>query len=440
MRRTQLLALSAALLVLGFGTLAWQYGSSPTILRVAVGPADSEDVRLVTALAAALARDRDGIRLKVVSTRGASESARELDGGRVALAVIRPDILTPAKGQSITVMHRDAALLVTTAGRDLRTASDLAGRRVGIVRGIPANERILDTLAAFYDVAPHTIGHVMLEGPADAEAALRSGRVDAVLAVGPVSGRTLSDTVAAAAAAGGGPPIFIPVPEADAIAARSPVYEAIEIGRGAFGGSSARPAESFRTIGVHHRLVADADLSETTVSELTRLIYAVRPRLASEMSLANRIEAPETSKSSVLPIHPGAAAYYEGEVPTFLERYEDGFYLGIMLLSIVGSAFAGLASRNAGHRRSTTMVQLEQVMGLMTAARGAETHDALDALDQDADDLLRSVLERAGAGQLPEAGISAFTLGLDQARRAIAERRRGLGPEPERPRLLLAAE
>lgn len=439
MRRPLLIALSAALLSLGLGSLAWQYGSSPTILRVAVGPADSEDSRLVAALAAAFARDRETVRLRIVPTRGGSESARALDAGRVELAVIRPDILTPAKGQSITVMHRDAALLVTVAGRDLRTVADLAGRRVGIVRGIPANERILDTLGAFYDMAPGSIEHVMLEGPADAEAALRSGRVDAVLAVGPVSGPTLSDTVAAAAAAGGGQPSFIPVPEAESIAARSPVFEAIDIGRGAFGGASIRPPEGFRTIGVHHRLMADADLSETTVSELTRLVYAVRPRLASEMSLANRIQAPDTSKSSVLPVHPGAAAYYDGEVPTFLERYEDTFYLGVMLLSILGSVAAALASRAAGSRRSTTLVQLGQIMALMTTARAASRRDELDRLDVEADGLLRAVLERAGSGQAGESAIAAFTLGLDQTRLAIAERRRALAEDPP-PRLLLAAE
>ena len=110
-----------------------------------------------------------------------------------------------------------------------------------------------------------------------------------------------------------------------------------------------------------------------------------------------------------------------------------------MVLSIVGSAFAGLASRAAGSRRSTTLVQLEQIMALMTAARAASRPGELDGLDAEADGLLRAVLERAGAGQVGESAIAAFTLGLDQARLAIAERRRALGETPP-PRLLLAAE
>lgn len=439
MPRHLLIILSAVLLVTGLAALTWQLASSPTTVRVAVGPADGDDSRLLATVGAVLSRERENVRLKIVATRGLAESAEALDAGDVQLAVVRPDILTPAKGQSVAVMHRDAAVLMAAGGRDYRAVPDLAGRKVGLLRGLSANERILDALAAFYDLPAESLGHVTLEGPADAEAALKSGRVDALLAVGPIGGRMLADMIAAAMAAGGGAsPTFVAIPEADAIAARSPVFESIEIARGAFGGANARPAEAFRTVAVNYRLMASTNLAESTVSELTRLIFALRPRIAPDLPLVNRLEAPDISKSSVLPVHAGAAAYYEGEIPTFLDRYEDWMYLGIMVLSILGSGFAAFASHAAGKRRARMLGLLGRLMAIVQAARTASVDRDLAALEDETDDILGSALERAGAGKLDGAGISAFALGLDQARLAIAERRAVLAPAT--PRLVHAAE
>jgi hypothetical protein len=44
---------------------------------------------------------------------------------------------------------------------------------------------------------------------------------------------------------------------------------------------------------------------------------------ARDLLAARDTRAPETSKSASLPVHPGAQAYYEGEVESFFERYGD---------------------------------------------------------------------------------------------------------------------
>ena len=353
MQRPALLALAALLLAIGISALAWQIGSAPTTLRVAVGAPGSEDSRLIAAIGAALSRERETIRLQIVPTRGPAESARALDEGRADLAVARTDIAMPEKGQTVAIMHRDVVLMLARPGGGVATVPDLRGRTIGIVRDVAANRRVLDAMLAFYDVPQVDVRVVPLAGAPEIEQEMRAGRVDAVLAVGTLSGRTVTETFAAAvAAAGGASPVIVPVPEAEAIAQRSAIFETFEIVRGAFGGSMARPAEAVRTLGVNHRLVASANLEEEHMSELARLIFALRPRVAAEVPLANRIEAPDTSKSSSLPVHPGAAAYYDGEVQTFFERYSDWIYVGIMVLSILGSCFAGFASTVAARRRA----------------------------------------------------------------------------------------
>jgi NMT1-like family len=239
-----------------------------------------------------------------------------------------------------------------------------------------------------------------------------------------VTGRTMTEVVAGATRAAEGSPVFIPINDADAIEQRLPMFESLEVVRGSFGGTPPRPAETIETLGVSHRLVARSTLDDNLVSELTRLIFVARPSLASEVPLANRIEAPDTSKSSTLPVHPGASAYYDGEVQSFFERYGDWFYLAVMVLSIAGSGVAAVASRSASRSRARNMELLRELLSIVRRAHTGQSIEELDALDRQADDILGAALGKAGSGDIDNAGVAAFTLGLDQARRAIGERRR----------------
>jgi TRAP transporter TAXI family solute receptor len=423
MRRHLFIALAACFATLAAGLLAYQWTSLPTTLRIAVGPPGSDDARLVLAAAQHLARERHGIRLRVLPTEGVAASAQAIEDGKAQLAIVRTDVAMPTKAQTVAIMHRDAALLLTTPQTGIAKVSGLWGRNIGILRGNPVDETLLRTILAQYEVPADSVPVVHLAGPSEVEAAFTLNRVDAVLVVGTVTSRAVAETVAAVAQAGGTPPVFVPVGEADAIELRLPAYESLEIVRGTFGGTPPRPAETVETLGVSHRLVALETLDDRVVSELTRLIFAIRPALSTEIPLANRIEGPELSKSAALPIHSGAAAYYEGEIQTFFERYGDWFYVALFGLSILGSGAAAFASRAANRSRARNIALLGELLAIVRSARDARSEDEIDALERRADAILATALAKAGGGGIDSSGVAAFTLGLDQAQRALTERR-----------------
>ncbi|MBV9078749.1 MAG: TAXI family TRAP transporter solute-binding subunit [Methylobacteriaceae bacterium] len=434
MRRTALLALAAILLLGGVSFAGWRFFNAPTLLRVAVGPTGSEDARLVAAMSQYLIREGASLRFKVVPVDNEAEAARAVEDEKAELAVVRTDAAMAAKGQTVVVWHRDAVVLVAPADRGIAQPTDLRGHTVGVVKRLAANRQLLDTILAQYDVPRGEVGVVVFETAAEVEAALRTRLVDVVLAVGTVGGRTLEETVSGVATAGGGaPPVFVPLAEAEALAQRSSVFETFDVVRGAFGGAVPRPAETVKTLGVSHRLVALAAVPDGIVSELARLIFVMRPTIATGIPLANRIEAPESSNSAVLPVHPGALAYYDGEVETFFDKYDDYIYIGVMVLSIVGSGLAGMASTASAKRRQRTLGLLERLLGIVRLARAAQTESELDALQHETDEILAVALARAGDGALDDAGVAAFSLGLEQARHAIGDRRRAMSGY--RPRL-----
>jgi hypothetical protein len=238
----------------------------------------------------------------------------------------------------------------------------------------------------------------------------------------------MSDAVAAATQ-DGKPPMFIPISEADALAARRPVYESTEIVAGAFGGNPPRPAESVDTIGFSYYLVARNTLSDQLVGDFAKMLLSARNAILSEFPSARLIKAPETDKDSAVSVHPGAAAYYDGEQKTFFDRYSDYLYLGVMLISILGSTAAALASRARAGARQERYAVLTRLTELMTEARNALTLDRLQAVEDEVERILVDTLQHIEAERPDETWLRGFSLALEQVRHVIAERRAALATQ-----------
>ena len=225
--------------------------------------------------------------------------------------------------------------------------------------------------------APGKIGVIQFD-PNNVATAIRESNVDVIMSVGPIGSPITADAIVAATR-GKEPPTFLSIDASEAIAAREPVYESSEIKAGAFGGSPPRPEESIETIEVHHYIVARKTLSEQVAADFTRHLFASRQALAAELPSAAKIEKPDTDKDAAVPVHPGAAAYIDGELKSFFDRYNDFFYLGIMLVSFLGSGFAGLLSYNKAGDRVRRLHTLERLLDIAKSARTAETIQILDA-------------------------------------------------------------
>jgi hypothetical protein len=247
-----------------------------------------------------------------------------------------------------------------------------------------------------------------------------------MFAVGALSAGPSAPGLALVRAAWGAEPVFIPIREAEALAQRVPAIETGEIVRGAFGGDPPKPAEALTTISVTHRLVADQRLDEQAVAEVTRRILSQRVALASEVPQMQGMEAPSTARDAALPVHPGAIAFLDGNERTFFDRYGDWFYLGVMALSLFGSAGAAMLSQASLARRRTAMQGLTRVVSMIGQAREASSIAAIEEIEREADGILAAALDDMARQHIDEAGLSGYRLAMDQLGRAVAERRRTL--------------
>ncbi len=433
--RTQSRRLSALLVVLAvvlalLGALAAAYyvENRPVNLRIAVGPANSDDLHVVQALSQALFKNHSQIHLRPMQTDGATTSAQLLADGKVDLAVIRGDLHVPKNAQAVAVLRKNVVVLwVPPPGKakkgtaKITKIAQLAGHRVGVIGRTPANVDLLKVILQQYGVDPSRVEVVQFP-TSEATEAVRNRKADAYLAAGPLNSKVTAEAVAASTRDGKAP-TFLAIDSAQAIAQNHPMYEASEIPAGAFGGSPDRPEDEIKTISFSHHIVARKDLSETTIAAFTRQLFAIRQTVMTELPLAAKIETPDTDKDAFIPVHPGAAAFVDGEEKSFLDRYSDYIWWGLMAASAMGSIGAWFASYLKKEARGNNASLRERLLEMIATARKSVSVEELDRLQSEADDILRKTLHSFEQGAMQEGALTSFNIALEQFHRAVADRK-----------------
>jgi hypothetical protein len=290
-----------------------------------------------------------------------------------------------------------------------------------VVGRTQANVDLLKVILQQYGVDPAKVEIVQFPAN-EAVEAIRSQKADAYLAAGPVNSKITADAIAASVKDGGAP-TFLAIDSAEAIAQNHPVYEASEIPAGTFGGSPDRPDDEVKTISFAHHIVARKGISEATIAAFTRQLFAARQQLITEFPLAAKIETPDTDKDAVIPAHPGAAAFVDGEEKTFLDRYSDFIWWSLMALSAMGSAGAWFAGYLKKDERNNNSSLRERLLEMVAHARRCDSIDELDQMQSEADNILRDTLHCFEHGAIGEGSLTAFNIALEQFHNAVADRK-----------------
>ncbi|UWU77179.1 TAXI family TRAP transporter solute-binding subunit [Bradyrhizobium huanghuaihaiense] len=434
-RKTALVSLALVLAIIGALVGGYYFAMRPVTLKIAVGPANSDDVKVVQALTQAFSQNKSYVRLRPVQTDGATASAEALAEGKVDLAIVRGDVDVPKTAQAVATLRKNVVVLWSVQGKGKKKGAkitkiaQLAGHRVGVVGRTQANVNLLKVILQQYGVDPAKVEIIQFPANEAAEA-IKSQKADAYLAAGPVNSKITAEAIAASTK-DFGTPTFLAIDSADAIAQNHPVYEASEIPAGTYGGSPDRPEDEVKTISFSHHIVARKAVSETTIAAFTRQLFAVRQQLVTEFPLAAKIETPDTDKDAVIPVHPGAAAFVDGEEKTFLDKYSDYIWWGLMALSAMGSIGAWFAGYLKKDERDNNSHLRERLLDMIAAARKSETTEELDQMQTEADAILRDTLHCFDHGAIEEGGLTAFNIALDQFHAAVADRKAVLMSLPQ---------
>ena len=425
------------MLALGFvvfaaAAAALFYALQPDILRIAVGPAGSDDHQVVQAMADAFAKESRSVRLSPVTTSGAAESLALLGAGKTDLAIGRGDLSMPDDAQTIAVLRKNYLVLWSHSGKPGKESrkksapkigeiADLEGHKVGIIGRTGANLAMLRAVLADSGVDPDKVATAQF-GTDEIEKLAQDPTLDAYLAVGPLDSKITAEAIAATARSRGAPK-FLPVDASEAIALRHTRYEAEEIPGSVFNANPAWPEDKVDTIAVNHLILARKELSEVRAATFFRQLFSVRDTITQRVAGATHITKPDTEKETEPSVHRGVAAVISGTERTFLDKYSDYFWFALLVLSGLGSAAAWLRRYLNREERDSNTIHRNRILAVVSEVREAESEQDLLRSQREVDAIIGETLKCYDDGMLEEEDLAAFGLVLELFNHAVGETR-----------------
>src|SRR5580698_3786175 len=246
--------------------------SRPTTLRIAVGPAGSDDQKLIQALAQAFVTEGSAVRLTVIPTAGPVESLGLLNTGETDFAVGRADEDMPKGAGAVAILRKNVVVLWAPSGAPRKGAkkdakakikeiADLEGHRISVLGRTPININLLKVILSESGLNPDKVA-VSRFSVSQITDMVKDPTIDAFMTVGPLDSKITTDAITTTARLRG-EPTFIPIDVSETIAHKHPLYESEEIPGSSFTSAPARPEDTVDTVSVNHLIVAPKSLSDT---------------------------------------------------------------------------------------------------------------------------------------------------------------------------------
>jgi TRAP-type uncharacterized transport system substrate-binding protein len=421
--RRQVLLFAVLTLILTVATVLggqiWLKNSETLIF--AVGDANGPEARFANRLAAVLKNSNSRLRLKIVPNADGAKTLNAFDHKQADLMVLRTDAKVPPRARALAVLEHDVVLLISPAGKKIKSLAELKKKKIAVWADGDNGAVFVRNLLDISDNSDAAARIQWAPPNSTLDRLLGSGGFGAVIAIAHAS--TLVKDKSFEQYAGHGGFTLNAIDESKALARRNPGISQETLATGMLSSAPLIPDDDLDTIGLQWLLVAQSRMSSSTAEDLARTIYENKTELALDDGFASKIEPADTDKDAFIVAHQGAAEYINDDTKSFLDRYSDLLYLGAGALSVIGSMFLALYTK-------VTRIAPEKASELATAIldigeriEHATTMDALDALQDELEAILRGAVIGLRDGTISSDGLDTFKLGYQLVRDQIGMRR-----------------
>ncbi len=426
------LVAGAVVLAAGAALFGYRWYLRPTTLTIAAGSMDGEATKLMSALASRLTAVNAPVRLKLVETSNALEAAGMFSSNKTDLAVVRGDVGDLSQAQAIIVLAQAVVLLVAPPGSSIADVAGLRRLTVGVVGG-EMNRNVVSALTDEYDLGRANVTFRNLALP-ETRRALDNKEVRALLIVVPLAEKYLTMLRGFFLQSPKTAPVLIPIDAAGAIAGKHRAYESFDVPKGTLRGSPPIPSDDLTTLRVSFYLVANKQLDSDVAGALAEALMKARRDLLGELPMLAQITAPSTDSDAFLPVHPGAAAFYNGTQESFLDKWGNAIFLVPMvfggLVSVGAAAWKFLREGEPGKNEQA----LDLLYALGRRIRSADTEIELSEIERDIDKVLQMQRVKAAAGDENALDVTTLNVAAHRLQSLVHDRRMLLAARPgERP-------
>jgi len=353
------------LLLAGAGAYIYLDTSREEHLIIAAGARSSEGFQLVEAIAEVVRRHHPKLDIEVIETGGSLDNSRLIDEGRADLATMQADGSSTVSGRLIASLYPDAYHLIVRRDAQIEDVSDLRGKTIALPSRGSAQYTSFWFLASHYGLTESSLTSLPMSNRA-AEWALISGAVDAVFRVRAPGDNTVQHLIERADIA------LVPIEQSQALHLKKPAIRPGTIPKGSYRGYPPLPRQDLETASVQRWLVASEKVPSRVVYQITSVLFERRRELSELNTLASHITAPRVGAGTHLPLHEGAAKYYEREKPSVWSEQADFLRTLVSLIAVFGSMIFAFRNWYQGAQKNRCDAYNKDLLQLYESARNGE--------------------------------------------------------------------
>lgn len=310
-RRWNLIGLSVATLALGVTSVP---SKAEEFLNIATGGTSGVYYPLGVALSKIYGDKIKGARTQVQSTKGSVENLNLLQQGRAELAFALGDSVKLAwegnaevgfksklgKLRGIAAIYPNYIQIVASKESGIASLADLKGK--GLSVGAPKSGTELNARAIFdaAGMSYEDLGKTEYLPFAESVELIKNRQLDATLQSAGLGVASLRDLATSL-------PIQVVSVPAGVVEKLGAPYVAATIPAGTYEGQS----KDVPTVAVVNFFVTREDVPDETAYQMTKLLFENLPELVAAHKAASAIKLENAIKGMPIPLHPGAARYYE---------------------------------------------------------------------------------------------------------------------------------
>ena len=383
----------------------------------------SDNFELLMALGEQVSRATPNVSLAVFQTAGASESLKLLEDGVIDFAAVPADAISRPDLSMVANLYPDTYHLIARRDANIRSVHDLTGKTVGLPPIASSEYRSFWYIIDQYNVQPERFRTRVYEND-DAIVALRHQQVDAIFVMRAPGNRGLKWLADATQIE------IIEIDQAAAMQVKRPALKTVSLPRGVYSGTPPVPANDITTVAADRILVARSQVPDDVVRTVTATLFENQRDLSLSSRLAGFVTPAPLSGATLLPVHPGAVAFYNRDQPGFFQENAEPIGVIVSVTAVLISLLLWAKRRWEEGQKGRVDVYNLDLLRITETARTSPSSVQLADLQAELFTMLDRVVHDLDRDKIDGQGFQYFAFTWKVALDTIQTRQAELGETP----------
>jgi TRAP transporter TAXI family solute receptor len=369
-----------------------------------------------------------GLRIEVRVTRGSVDNMRLLHQGDVQLALAQNDTPALPRVRAVSSLFPEVLHLIVADDSGVSRIPELKGKRIAVMPNLLGEESVSPTrtsdprsffyrFVGRYGLRPRDFATVTPQSIKSSSASLRRGEVDAVFLFIGVGNRGVGELLTQTER----PASLIPL-ECEATRTWHPFVEKTLIPQGAYWGDPPQPGKDISSLAVRALLLTHEAVPKDVIHEVTKSLYEYRNALLRENPHAYSMSYPDSGDNLGIPLHRGARAYYNQNVPGFLVEYAEVIALGMSVAALCASGLWQLRLRFQQRQKTRADMYNTEILKLVEEVHSIESLRKLAQMRRRLIDIFTKVVEDLNRDRITVETFNLFAFPWEMAIGAMRHR------------------